>query len=167
MFRKPRASMASPRVRAWTLVELLMVMVVIGAWAGVAAPRFAESLAHRRAENAIQRIARDITSTARLANTTSRAQTIAFSLVMHGYSRCSGAEIPDPSDPPQVRLHDEPYLAELVYVSFTGLNPGASGPSLTFDGFGRPTASGIIVIRVGKAYRYLVLDGSTGRLRTS
>lgn len=144
-----------PRARAFTLVELLAVMVIIGIMAGIAVPRLVTSISLQRLEGAARRITTDLAYAQRQARFTSSSKTVKFNTATESYTL---AGIPDPDHPAvdyAVSLGEEPYGANIVSASFGAL------PTLTFDGFGRPDNGGTVVIAVGKMKKTLTLDAAT------
>lgn len=148
-------------VPAFSLVELLIVIVTIGLLASIAIPRYSASLVRWRVEAAARRVAADLLRAQRDAKAASAARTVSFDTASHGYT-LNG--IPDPDRPSQtyhVALSREPYLARLGAVVFGG------DASVTFNGFGEPDSGGKVEIRVGDAIRWVVLDAASGEITTS
>jgi len=150
------AATRTTRRAAFSLVELAFVLAIIGLLAGIAAPRYARSLARYRADMAARRIAADLALAQSRARTTSTSQTISFDVAGNQYT-IVGMTNPDTrSGTYVVNLHDEPYLATLGTVSFSG-----SG-TLTFNGFGDRVSSGTLTITSGDTTKQVTLNGATG-----
>lgn len=147
-----------------TLIELLMVLVIIGLWAQVAAPRVAEGLARQRAAAAAERIARDLDLARRIAVTTSAGVRVVFDTNLNRYTLTPSANTLPQAQGSTVELAQEPYGAELTRVNFLSHTSGGSSDTVVFDGYGFTAYSGTALVSVGNAVRSVVLDGTTGRV---
>jgi prepilin-type N-terminal cleavage/methylation domain-containing protein len=72
--------------RGFTLVELVVVVLLIGIMAGIAGPRYGQSLASFRADCAARRIAADLRLAAYYAQRSSVAETVDFDAATHSYA---------------------------------------------------------------------------------
>lgn len=139
---------------AFSLLELAVVVAVIGVGAALALPRYADAVARYRCDAAGARVAADLNGARIEALTASRARAVQFVLAEHAYT------VRDPADGlgagTRVVLRDEPYQATLVRALF-----GASA-DVTFGFDGAPSAGGIVMVRVGRFYRSVDLDGASG-----
>lgn len=133
--------------RAFSLVEMVMVVVLMGILAAVAAPRYATFLREQRLDSAESRIRADLALAQRRARYLGAAQTLSFVPATNGYS-IAGMTDPDHAGVTySVKLADEPYGVTLVSA-----NIGGDG-DLVFDGHGAPDTAGAIVIRLGNQTR--------------
>ncbi len=148
-------------VSAFTLVELLAVLVIMAIMAGIVVPRLVSSISVQRLEATCRRICTDLDYAQRQAKFTSTSKTINFDMATASYTLVG---IPDPDHPANdyvVRLSSEPYGAQLK-ADFGGL------ATLTYDGYGTPDSGGTIVIAVGNMTKTLTLDAnSRNRLTVS
>lgn len=144
------------RSGAFSLFELVLVLAIMGIMAGIAAPRYARSLARYRADMAARRIAADITLAQSRARSTSSSQTIRFDVNGGQYS------IPGMADPDTrtgtytINLADEPFRAALGTVNFNG------NASLNFNGYGDPSTSGSLTVSCGDVVKTVTVRGDTG-----
>ena len=140
--------------RAFTLVEMVIVLMVIAIMTAAAAPRLHRALSYHRTESAARRIKIDLEHARQRAKTVSASVTVEFDLATHGYT-IPGVKSLDrrPTDY-SVALAEHPYEVDLVDASFGGL------PSVTFNGFGIPSQSGSIAVRAGDYQRTVILDSS-------
>lgn len=142
--------------RAFTLVELVLVIGIIAIAAAIAIPRYADALLRYRADAAARRISGDLALARSRANTTSTAHSVVFSVAANEY------RIPEMADASTgaaytVRLGDAPYRATLVSASFGGES------QVSFNGYGVPNCGGALLIRAGSVERTVVLDATSGR----
>jgi prepilin-type N-terminal cleavage/methylation domain-containing protein len=143
--------------RAFTLLELSVVLVLISILAVVALPRFINSAARHRLDAAAIRIVADLSMAQQQARTTSASQTLEFVLADHAYRFPGVTDIDHPGSVYQVQLSAEPYQAALVSADFGG------DAVIIFDGYGNPDSGGSVVIQVGDEQRTITVDAQTGR----
>jgi len=142
---------------AFTLVELVIVVLIVGILAAAAGPRFANSLMYYRAEAAAQRIRADLELARKHAMTSSTSQQVVFSTVSNGYTLSDMTHLDHPSLQYEVKLSEAPYFASLSSVNF-----GVEG-KVTFDGYGVPDLGGSVVVQAGAYQKTITLDPDSGR----
>jgi Tfp pilus assembly protein FimT len=142
--------------RAFTLTELVLVLMTIGIVTAIAAPRYARSLASYRVRCAAQRVVEDLALAAADARAASTARTVTFNAAAHGYT-INGISGIDRTAAWTVRLRDEPYVSTIASVDLGG------DASIAFSGHGTPDSGGTIVLRSGDFTRTVTIDGSSGR----
>lgn len=145
------------RARAFSLLEVTLVMAILAIMLGIAAPRYHHALANYRADAAARRIVADLHAARRAAEQTSRARTVTFDLEAHtlAYTAPSINQQGEPEH--RTRLADEPYMATLRRVDFDG------GHTVSFDGFGKPDTGGRVVVRADGRERAVRLDAASGQ----
>ena len=149
-----RLRLREPMRRAFTLVEMVIVLMVISIMAAAAAPRLHRALSYHRATTAAQRIKVDLQYARQYAKTTSSSQSIQFNILGQSYT-CPGLpNLNRKSTAYAVALAEHPYEVALVDANFGGLT------SLTFNGFGIPDRSGTVVVQSGQFQRTVVLDAN-------
>lgn len=152
-----RAPSTRRRQRAFSLLELLVVMVVVATIAGIAAPRYARSLDRYRADAAARRVVADLRFAAAEARASSASRTVTFDTATDDY------QIDGMATAYTVRLSDAPYSATLVSVVFDDpADPGDSTVAVVFDGYGRPDSGGTVIISSGSTTRTITLDPIAG-----
>ncbi len=161
---RPRAvvRMAKPhdaaRRRAFSLIEMTIVVVIIGVVVAVAVPRFANSLSTQRADAAARAVAADVQRAVDMARSTSAPVTIVFD-TDHDTYQVAGMTLADQGGGSDRRN----LAAEFPGVSLAICDFGGSS-TLTIDGFGSPTSSGEIVLKKNDEVRTLLFDRSTGQV---
>ena len=152
---------AQHRRRAFTYVELILVIAILGIVAGIAVPRFGNFIAHRHIDAAATRIATDLAFAQREAKFSSTTQTVSFNVGTDSYTLV-GMEDPDHAGREYaVPLTEEPYNATIISADFGG------DVEVVFDGYGVPDSGGTIVVAVGNYRKTLALDAQTGWVSVS
>jgi prepilin-type N-terminal cleavage/methylation domain-containing protein len=143
---------------AFTLLELLCVLIVLSMIATMAVPRYASAIAESRAAAAVRRITTDLGLAQRQAKFTGTAKTVHFDPALDKYY-IEGMSDPDhPSLLYQVFVGDEPYNTAVVSADFNG------DGDIIFDGFGIPDSGGMVVIQTGDYRKELTIAEQTGRV---
>jgi prepilin-type N-terminal cleavage/methylation domain-containing protein len=143
---------------AFSLLELLIVLVLVGIISAIAVPRYASSLDNYRASVAARKVAADLAMTQSSARAGSRAQTLAFVSSGQSYRVEGLAALDGVPDRYAVNLSEPPYSSRAT-VDFAGTL------SVTFDGYGTPSSGGTVLLRSGQARRTVTLDAHTGACR--
>lgn len=151
----------APPCRAFTLLEVVVVITIFGILSSVALVRFAGAAANYRADAATQRIVADIALARARALATSQTRKLTFTLSSSTYTLTNETSLRGGAAPYVVALTADPYLARLTSVSFAG------NPQLAFDPYGKPASAGTIRLSVGTVTRTLTVDGVTGQVVVS
>ena len=141
---------------AFTLIELLLLLAIMGVLAAMAAPRYASSLAIYHAEAAAQRIKADLALAAGSARTTGSSHTVSFDPAGSQYTLSGIDGGNQAGDAYTVVLSEDPYAATLVSAEFEGAG------EVTFNGFGLPDKGGQVVVEADGIQKTVTLDVSTG-----
>lgn len=146
---KARAVMARAfRVRsrgAFSLVEVVLVVVIVGILAAIAVPRLADSNALYRVETAAKRVEADIHLAQDLARSLSSQHNLVFRAGSTAYVIEPASADASPLEAAQTgaRITDldvAPFKARVMKANFGGSD------TLSFDAFGTPLASGHVVV---------------------
>lgn len=143
---------------AFTLVELVMVMAIIGIITATAVPRYMSSILNYRVKAAAQRVAMDLEFARSRAKASSSSRTVEFIVNGARYKIPEEKMFNDPLVSYSVSLRDNPYQTYLHSIDLGG------DLEMTFDGFGQPDADGVIILRAGDAYKAILIDGTTGEI---
>ena len=132
-----------------TLIDIVVVLLIMGIMAAVAAPRFSDSLAAYRAKSAAYRVAADLQLARRQAKSLSQNQTVAFDTAARRYSL---SNLPHPDHPSQPYVVTLPEGVTLVSADFGG------DTVITFNGYGLPDSTGTVVVRSGTNQKSIGVD---------
>lgn len=149
-----------PSAAAFSLIELIVVVVITGVLAAIAVPRFGNSMVIHRLDTAAQRIATDLTLAQRRAKMTSASQRVEFNPADDTYELIGVNHMDHVDEAYVVSLAHAPYRVEIVSADFGG------DSEVIFDGYGAPDSSGTVIIRVGDLLRQIDLDADTGEAVT-
>jgi type II secretory pathway pseudopilin PulG len=142
----------------YSFVEIVVMVLVLGILAAVAAPKYSRALAIQRADAAARRMAADLRMARQYARTASQPQTVAFDATADSYAASS---MPDPDRPGQtyaVSLSASQYFGDILSPDFGG------AATIQFDVFGRPNSSGSVKVRSGGRECTVTVD-SVGEVR--
>ncbi|MCA9249053.1 MAG: type II secretion system protein [Planctomycetales bacterium] len=159
---------------AFTLIELVTVMLVMGILAAVGAPRYFESLSRFRVEAAAKRIAADLNHVRQEAKAKGSATTLRVKFIP-GANRYCMLSMPDPDHEAlqyEVELSKTAYPVDLIAADLVDTNGNVvSNGKVDFDMYGKawigsgnpaPLASGQIVVQCGGQQRTVSIDPLTG-----
>lgn len=145
--------------RAFSLVEIVLVLAIMAVLAAIAAPRYGASIANYRALLAAHRLASDVTLARSAARAASASRSVVLDVNGGSYSIPGLAALDGRGSGYAVKLADAPYSAAIKSVVFT--NPSAT-TTLTFDGFGVPDGGATIVVGSGNWTRTVLVDAASG-----
>ncbi len=140
---------------AFTLVELVMILLIIGIIAAIAMPRLATGQSRYLVDSAARRITADLDRARTQAVASSRSVSIVFDVAASSYNIAGLEALDRRARNTVVQLSQEPYKARFAQVNFDG------STTLTWDGFGTASASGSITVSVGTDQRLITIDQST------
>jgi prepilin-type N-terminal cleavage/methylation domain-containing protein len=139
---------------AFSLVELVIVMVVMAVFAAVAVPRVSGSVNRYRADLLAARVAADLVRLQRQARKTSATLSMKFDAASELYATEGLADPDRPGATLVVAADQEPYSGDLVSAAFG--TPIV--PIVQFNGHGLPAAAGTVVIGVKHERRQIDIN---------
>jgi Tfp pilus assembly protein FimT len=143
--------------RAVTIIELVIVTMIMGIMAAVAAPAFFESLLHHRVESAARRVKADLELAAHTARLTSAAQTLTFTGAT--YTLSAGIKgLDNVNQLYSVNLAGDPFAIASVVANFN------STQAVSFNGYGTPSSGGTVVLHCKGHQCTVTLDAATGNV---
>ncbi len=146
------------RHRAFSLVELGLVILIVAVMAAIAAPRYANALSHYRVDVAAQRIMADLTLVQARAKAASKSWTISFDDAADSYTYYDDTILGNAATVVTVDMTDAPYHATIGSPVF-----GADA-DLVFDGYGIADSGGTVIIASGGYRTTITLDGATCKI---
>ncbi|MFN0195847.1 MAG: Tfp pilus assembly protein FimT/FimU [Planctomycetaceae bacterium] len=141
-----------------TLIDMACTTLLIGVMAAVAVPRLSSSINYYRIESASKQIASEIEMVRRYAKATGKNQSVTFDLALNKITMSAMADMDHPASYRSVSLNNLNGTVTLVSASFGGI------PTLTFDMHGKPVNGGTIQILSGGTVKYIVVNGTSGRI---
>jgi len=142
---------------AFTLVELVIVVLIVGIMAAAAAPRLIDSVCYHRAEAAARRVKLDLDLARRSARLSSADRSIEFDTGAATYTLAGTTHLDHQGADYSVRLGQAPYHAAIVSADFDG------GAVLTFNGYGAADSAGSVVVQAGPYQRTITVEPTTGK----
>ena len=145
--------------QAFTLVELVLVLAIMGVLAAVAAPRYAASMANYRVRLAAHRVAADVALTQAAARAASASRALTFDVPGNRYTVSGLGALDGRGGGYTVQLAAQPYGVSIKTLTLT--KAGANG-ALTFDGFGVPDGGATVVVSFGTYNRTVTVSAASG-----
>ncbi len=157
--RQQRRSSLSRRTRAFTMIELVIVLLIISMLTAVAAPTFLDSLLFHRVESAARRVKSDLELIRSQARLTSAGQSITFT--NSSYTLVGVTSLDKPSSVYTVDLSKEPFALSSATANFGG------DTTVSFDGYGTPSSGGTVVLTAKSHQRTVSLNATSGEVTVS
>ncbi len=141
---------------AFTLIELVMVISILGITAAIALPRFSHANANYRLKAAANRVIQDFNLAIKQSQSISQNVTILFNKNNHSYQITNLPSLNDPTKTYQVELKHHPYQVKIRAVIMT-----AGGNSLLINPMEQLRKSGTITLQYGNKTRSISFDADT------
>jgi prepilin-type N-terminal cleavage/methylation domain-containing protein len=150
-----------PSHRAFSLIEVTLVIAILSVVSAIAIPRYANSLHNYRANLAAKRVAADLQMAQFRARSLSTTRTLAFTLSSSSYQIPGEADLVQSGSTYTVKLSDLPYRAKITSAQF-GSTIGTT--SINFNGFGMPDNGGSITLVSGNVTKSITVAPLTGAI---
>jgi prepilin-type N-terminal cleavage/methylation domain-containing protein len=137
---------------AYTLVELVVVVLLLGIFASVAAPKYGEALASYKVNCAARRIAADLRMARDYAERLSQAEAVDFNAANESYAMSTMRNPDRPALAYTVSLTASQYPVDIVSALFGAVD------AVQFDMYGRPNNSGTVVVQSKTYQRTIEVD---------
>ncbi len=147
---------------AFTLIELVMVVVIVGVVAAIAIPRFSNASARYRVDLAAARVATDLELTRDTARSVSASMTVRFAEGSARYGAVAanpGALNIGPTTPKPgfvSNISSEPYFAYVAAAKF------GTGPQVDITPYGVFDSDGLVIVTNGTWGGAIAVDSKTG-----
>jgi prepilin-type N-terminal cleavage/methylation domain-containing protein len=140
---------------AFTILELVVVLMILSILGAAALPTFFRSLEQQRLESAARRIKQDLELLRQTARTKSKSESLtSTSLTAYQLS----------SDVQSLDHKSQTYAVDLANYGVTDISATNLGypVAITYDGYGTTTTNGTIVLQLGGYSRTITISSSTG-----
>jgi Tfp pilus assembly protein FimT len=144
---------------AFSVFELVIVLMVMGILGAVAIPTFFDSLLIHRIDCAARRVKTDLELARTQARLTSSNQTVTFA--NSAYTISNTKHLDRPNLIYSVNLKKEPYLLNSATANFS------NATTVTFDGYGMPSSGGTVTLTLKTYQSTVTLNGTTGDVTIS
>jgi len=140
--------MTRGRPRAFTLVEVMLVLAIIAVLAGIAVPRFSSALYRHRVNQAVYRLAADLDRARAEARAGSSTRRVTFDKVNHTYRITGIRDLNTTAIGHEVDLAAEPYRCKIQDVWITSGNA-----YIEFNGYGAVDSNCVVRVYCGDYQR--------------
>ncbi|MBX3422465.1 MAG: hypothetical protein KF752_13005 [Pirellulaceae bacterium] len=154
-----RTMLGSSKRSAVTLLELVIVLLILGVSALMAAPRFSGALNRYRLQTAAERIALDLQMARRAARNSGMDIAVIFDSATHSYSMPGVPHLDHSHQPYAVNLTQPPYTCWIHSVDFPGGLGGSS--QVVFNRFDTADGGGTVVLHRSGQTKSVVLNATS------
>jgi type II secretion system protein H len=137
----------------FTFVEMMIVVLITGILATIAAPRFSGVLQQARVKNAAKRINADLTLAQNFAKRTGTSKSVIFDPVNHSYTIPGLDTLNHSAGSYTVQLANYPFNVTLDSATFD-----PTPQTVTYNGYGIVISGGTIVIRSGTEQKVVTVS---------
>ncbi|MFN9972414.1 MAG: GspH/FimT family pseudopilin [Phycisphaerae bacterium] len=152
------AALATRSRRAFSLLELIVVLAIVAILGAIAAPRYSLALQRYRLEMAANRVASDINLARSLARAKGSTATISFTASTSTYAIAGLTSTDRSGEAFGVDLSREPFGVAIQSVDFAGTS------TLTIRGYGVPTNGGMVRLTRGALTKVVTVASGSGEV---
>jgi prepilin-type N-terminal cleavage/methylation domain-containing protein len=156
--RRNARFLASRSHSAFTILELVIVLMIVGILGAAAVPTFFRTLEQQRLESAARRLKQDLEQVRQTARTKSKTESLTFTGATTYTLSADVQGLDRKNQTYAVDLSAAPYNVSDISTANLGVPA-----KVTFDGYGATTANGTVVMQMGGYKRVLTLNPSTGQ----
>ncbi len=143
--------------RAYTIIEVIFVLLIVAILSGIAAPRYAYSMSRYRSEAAARRLAADLALARSTAQQTSTSVVVTFDTLNNAYTMGGVQSMSKTSTTYSVSFASSAYRSSFATIPFTN-------NQLTFNQYGAADQSGQIVVQSGGVQHTVTVEATTGKV---
>ena len=153
--------------KAFTLIESVMVIVIIGILTAVVMPAFVNSYNTLKIEGAYKQLMQDIRYTKQLAISRQTTHGISFNPSQDSYflyRQTTSNTVNDPST-------QKPFNVTYTSGKFSGVNlvsttfTSPAQDTLEFNSLGAPSSAGVITLNYNSITKTITVEANTGRIQ--
>ncbi len=142
----------------FSLLELVLTLAIVAVMTAIAVPRYGMAAGRYRLDVTARRVAADLRLAQSYARTTSSPRTVVFDAAREEYRLLNVPALDGAPGDYTVALSGGPYQAGIVTADFGGV------PQVLFNGWGLPSAGGMVTLAVGDRQQTVVVDAETGQV---
>ena len=159
---------ASNRRGAFTLVEIIIVVLLMGILAAASMPVIGAAAADMKLRATARKLAADLNYIRSLAVTEGAEYGIVYSATGYKALKPADGDMDDPGlEPITHPLTHRPWVVDLSDDQITLAADFSDESKVMFDSTGAPNAAGQIVMTLGKISTTVTVEASTGRVNAS
>jgi prepilin-type N-terminal cleavage/methylation domain-containing protein len=147
--------------RAFTLIEILIVLVVMVLLGSTAVSRYSGALNNFGADALARRVAADLAYAQSIARRTGVTQSVSFDTANNQYQLVGWTDPDRPGTTYGLSFAAEPYRGKVASLTLTTGSTAVT--QVNFDQYGFPDAGGTIVVQVGDVQKTVTLNATSGK----
>jgi type II secretion system protein H len=140
----------------FSLIELVLVVVIVAVFAAMAIPRYTGARERYQVDLAARRVSADLQLAQLRARASGQSRTLTFTRSSSSYQLSGESDLSRPASAYIVQLTAEPYRSSIGTVNFS------NAATLSFNGWGVPSAGGSLTVQSGGLTRTVSVNANTG-----
>jgi prepilin-type N-terminal cleavage/methylation domain-containing protein len=147
--------------RAFTLIEILIVLVIMVLLGSTAYSKYSAALNRFGADALARRVAGDLAYAQSIARRNGATQAVAFDATNNQYVFTGWTDPDHPTSTYTVVCSSEPYRGKIASLALS--NGATSVTVVNFDAYGFPDSGGTIIVQVGDVQKTVTLVQASGK----